>query len=625
MTSRKDIFSKYYASDIFNTNPNYCFSPTKPRLRLNRSTLENTKEDVFNIGKERRIERGNDRKKEKEKEPILSHSAEKRKKNLARIYGSDIFNTRKATSLEKRKGKQQFEKKTNKSTCFEEMKNNDEYVRDLKYYDKQHRGEKKTYNPGLYIETVSPQERYYNSYYGHNCEGVLPGTYLKSEGNMDEYKLNYIKKKMHLNRDERLFNDVGVDQKRKVGERAPRENRYPKKNFVYLYKNDKRRFVGLDEYPKNNCKINKQIQFESHIFSNDENSYIKTNQEIEGINDRIVREKNKHYHLNVLGQPIIRVNRNINLKNQAENKDYKIRPVDLNWNSPKAQIMFGAEHENNLYKTFGKNGPTSYQIKLYQFSDSGNRDTLSGEPKTPYLNMKRPKKDEIVNDEVSRNIEKMVNNIPNLNNRQKLEVKQKTSVLDCKSDDEWNNKAKTLKDFYKKGSQKRKIKEITEKPNNIDKKINENKDAGYHDYVITYSLKGNQFDKFEDHEIKNMFGKKGINVYDIHKNPFVKGNSNTINLKISGNDSNNQLNEKIKSIQDDLKKKNYRISIEKDDKNKKKGHRKINQSGSMGEFPKTTVNAGGTRFKIMPPEYKVRRGFIKEFAGINYGYKKLPQ
>lgn len=624
MTSRKDIFSKYYVSDIFNRNPEFYFSQNKPRLLLNRSTLENTKEDVFNIGKERRINRNNDQ--EKEKQPILSQSAEKRKKNLSRIYGSDIFNTKKSASIEKRKGKQQFKNiTTNRSTCFEGMKNNDEYIKELKYYTKKHHGEKKIYNPGLYIETVSPQERYYDSYYGHNCEGILPGSYLKSEGNIDEYKLNYIKKKMHLNKDERLFNDVGVDKKRKEGEKAPRENRYPKNNLNYLYKSDKRRFV--DEYPENNCKINKQIQFESHIFSNNGNSYIKTNQEIEDINERIVRERNKHYyHLNALGQPIIRVNRNINIKNPSENKVTKLRPADLNWNSPKAEVMFGSGHESDIYKTYGKKGPNSYQLKLYQFSDSGNRDTLSGEPKTPYLYMKRPKKDEIVNDEVSRNIEKMVNNIPNLNDRQKLEIKQKTSVLDCKSDDEWNNKSKTLKDFYKKGNKKLKNKEIAEKPNNMDKKINGNKDAGYHDYVIRYSLKGNQFDKFEEHEIKNMFGKKGINVYDIHKNPFVKGSSNTINLKVSGYDTNNQITEKIKLIQDDLIKKKYKISIEKDDKNKKKSIRRMmNQNESMGEFPKTTVNAGGTKFKIMPPEYKSKRGFIKEFSGINYGYKKLPQ
>ena len=149
MTSRKDIFSKYFASDIFNQNPNYGITPSKPRLRLNRSSLENTKEEVFNIGKERRINRNNDQ--NKENEPILCQSAERRKKNLAKIYGSDIFNIRKASSIERRRGKQKTKNTANRSTCFEEMKNNDEFKKDLNNYTKLHRGEKKPYNPGLYI------------------------------------------------------------------------------------------------------------------------------------------------------------------------------------------------------------------------------------------------------------------------------------------------------------------------------------------------------------------------------------------------------------------------------------------------------------------------------------------
>ena len=51
----------------------------------------------------------------------------------------------------------------------------------------------------------------FENYYGNNCEGVLPGTYLNSEGNIDDIKLNYIKKKINLHEDEKVFNDVGAD------------------------------------------------------------------------------------------------------------------------------------------------------------------------------------------------------------------------------------------------------------------------------------------------------------------------------------------------------------------------------------------------------------------------------
>ena len=628
MNSRKDIFNKYYASDIFNQDPNFGVTPTKPKPKLNRSSLETTKEEVFNIGKEKRINRNlNKNEENNEKEKILNHSAEKRRKNLSKLYGSDIFNTRKAASIERRRGKQINKNSTNKSTCFESMKNNQEYAKDLKYYTKQHRGEKKEYNPDLYLDIISPQERYFENYYGNNCEGVLPGTYLNSEGNIDDIKLNYIKKKINLHKDEKVFNDVGADKKRKEGENVQKEVRYVKNHPITVYKGDKRRFVDIDEFPENNCRINKQIQFESHIFTNEKNNFNKSNDDIKEINDRIDRERNKHYHINVLGQPIIRVNRNKDIEKNATNQ--KLRPANIKWNSPQAEVMFGRDHSSNIYKKYGPKGPNAYQLKLYQFSDSGNLDTLSGAEKSKYQNMERPKKEEALNNETTKKIEKMVDDLPNLNDRQKNNIKMRTSVLDCNDDNEWDNKAKTLNDFYKKGkNNKIKNKEITEKVNNIDKKPNNNKDYGFHDYVITYATKGNQFEKFDDNEIKNIFGKKGVSVYDIHKNPFSKGSYNTISLKILGNDNNNEISKKVKLVQDDLKKKNYKINIEKGkEKNHNKNNKRImnNPGAKIGIMPDISNNNGESKFKIMPTEYKNRKGFTKEFRGINFSYKKPNQ
>ena len=620
MTSRKDIFNKYYASDIFNQNPKFKIKQTKPKLRLNRSSLENTKEDVFNIGIEKRINRNNDQNNDKER--YLSQSAEKRRKKIAKIYGSDIFNTRKEEPIQRKKGKREVKNARSNSTCFEEMKNNEEYKKDLIYYYNEHRGQKKPFSPELYLETVSPQLRYYNNYYENHCEGILPSTYLKSEGNIDENKLRYIKRKMNLLKNERLFNDVGVDKKRKEGENPYLEIRYAKRNPINIYKGDKRRFVDLDEYPENNCRINKQIQFESHIFTNDKNNSNKTNEEIQEINDRIEREKHKHYHMDVLGRPIIRVNRN----NKIFSHDKNLSPANIRWSSPQAEIMFGTQHSRSMYKNFGPKGPNSYQIKLYQFADSENIDTLSGVEKPKYENMKRPKKDEAINDETTKKIIDMVNNLQNLNERQKLEIKMKTSVLDCKNDNDWENKVKTINDYYKNSKNKKiKNKEITEKVNNINKSTNDNKDYGFQDYVITYGNKGNQFEKFDDNELKKMFGTKGLNAYDIHKNPFPKGNYNTITLKVAGNGNNNEISKKVKLIQEDLNKKNYKVNIQKGgDKNHKKNNKRItnNPGGKIGIMPDSLTNSGGSKFKVMPNDYKKRKGFTKEFSGVNYEYKK---
>ena len=619
MTSRKDIFTKYFASDIFNQNPKFGIKQVKPKLRLNRSTLENTKEDVFNIGLEKRINRNNDQ--NIEKEQYISKSAEKRRKNISKIYGSDIFNTRKAPSL-KRKGKRVINQDRNNSTCFEEMKNNEEYRKDLQYYYKEHRGQKKEFIPGCYLETVSPQERYYDNYYENHCEGILLGSYLKSEGDIDESKLRYIKKKINLHKNERLFNDVGVDKKRKEGEKAYLEIRYAKRNPISMFRGDKRRFVDLDEYPENNCRINKQIQFESHIFTNDKNNYNKSNEEIEAINARIEREKHKHYHMDVLGQPIIKVNRN----NGIFSRDRNLSPANIKWSSPQAEIMFGTHHSKSIYDKFGSKGPNSYQIKLYQCSDSGNFDTLSGVQKPLYYNMKRPKKEEAINDETTEKIRELVNNLQNLNERQKQEIKMKTSVLDCKDDNDWENKLKNINDYYKNPKNKRKrSQEITEKVNSINKKTNDNKDYGFQDYVITYGNKGNQFEKFNDKDIKRMFGTKGLNAYDIRKNPFPKGNYNTITLKVSGSDNNNEISNKVKLVQEDLNKKNFRINIEKggNKNNKKSNKRMMNYLGpKIGIMPDSLTNYEGSKFKIMPNDYKKRKGFTREFNGVNYEYKK---
>jgi hypothetical protein len=626
MTSRKDIFNKYYVSDIFNRNPEFGNKEVKPKVRLNHSSLDITKEDVFNIGKEKRIQRGLYKNKNEPNDKGLTQGAIKRKKDLLKIYGSDIFNSRKSSSVERRRCKQHIDSNIHKSSLFNDPRNNEEYSNELKIYSKEHRGEKKEYDPDKYIETVTPQERYYRHIYENHAEGILPGTYLKSEGNIDESKLNYIKKKINLHKNERLFNDVGVDKKRKEGQNPLQELRYIKRHPLTTYNADRRRFVDLDEHPINNCRINKQIQFESHIFTNDKNNYTKTNKEIEEINERIEKERNKHYNLNVLGQPYIRVTLNKKIYNP---KQIKLRPANISWNSPKAEVMFGRDHSHDIYQIYGPRGPNAYQLKCYQFADSGNLDTLSGMEKTNYHSTERPKKDREINDENSQKIGAIVNNLPNLNEGQKLKVKNKISVMDCATDDEWDSKAKTLTDFYKKKghNHRAKNKEITEKVNNINKKTDDNRDHGYHNYVITYANKGNQFEKFDDRDIKNIFGAKGLTVCDIHKNPFPKGNYNNISFKIIGKD--NTISQKVKLVEDDLKKKNYKINIEKGAvKNNKKSTNRImsNPGGKVGIMPDYPDKRDNKfKLKVMPNDYKKRKGFTKEFAGINYAYKKPMQ
>ena len=556
MTSRKDFMQKYYFSDIFNLIDESSMGKTKPKLRLNHSSLEITKEDVFNIGKEKRISRNEN------KEIYSNHSVEKRKNNYEKIYGSDIFNLR-AKSVERRNGRHHMPQISNRSTCFDEMKNNEEYIKNFKEYIKEKRG-----------------------------EVDINKNNIKTVDNNDENEIRYIKNKR------------GNIEKEKTAEIISRnENNnilnFRRKRTASMYSSEKRKFVDLDEYRENNCKINKQLQFESHLFSNNDNNFFKTKEDIKEIND-------------------------INTK---------MKPANMNWDSLQSQVMFSPDYTKNLYKNYGPKGPTAYQRRLHQFADSDNIDTLSGLQKNDVPNfkyLKKPIPEEIKNKEEKNKIDKILNNIPNLSEGQKLEIKMKSSILDFRDEKERYNKEKELNDFLKKEKKKKII--IPEKINHINRNKDSNKRnkdiLAYNNYTITYGIRnGNNFDNFNDNEIKNIFGKKGLNVYDIHKNTFVNGNKyNIIDLKISENNKNDEINKKIKLIEEELIKKNYKLKIEKGNKSNKLKNTINNPGGKIAIMKENTTNKKEeAKFKIMPNEYKAKRGFTKQFSGINYSYKNPNQ
>lgn len=592
MASRKYILGKYRSSDIFNLVDDSTIGETKPKLRLNRSTLENTKEQVFNIGKEKRISRN------VEKDLYRNHSAEKRKINYDKIYGSDIFNL-KSKSVERRKERHHMPNINNRSTFFEEMKNNEEYVKNFKEYTKEKRG---YFNDEKHNKSVEERNIYENNI-----------RYIKKRGfNVETEKDNHI---IHRNKNNNELN-------------------FKKKHPLTLYKSERRQFIGLDECPVNNCKINKQIQFESHLFSSEDNTYKKSKQEIQEINTRINQIKNEKDNYNVLSQPKIRVNRikrnhNDNIFSSMDNLHKKIPPADMKWDSLQSQVMFSPDYTKKLYSNYGPKGPSAYQRRLYQFADSDNLDTLSGLKKSDnqdYRYLKKPKKDEAKNAEEQKRIDKMVENIPYLSEGKKLEFKMNKSILDFRDENEWLNKEKDLNDFLKKP--KKKKKGITDKINHNQNLLNQKGENNkeYHYYTITYGTKGNSFENYNENEIKNLFGKKGINVYDIHKNNFCKGKINTIELKVSGNNNSDEINKKMKLIQDELNKKNYKVKIEKGNKSNNIKKFVNNPGGKIGIMKDNLSNKKEEPiFKIMPNDYRAKRGFTKQFAGINYSYKNPNQ
>ena len=586
MASRKEYFGKYYSSDIFNLIQKSPIDETKPKLRLNRSTLENTKEDLFNIRKEKRINRNEN------KDIYFNNSAEKRKINYEKIYGSDIFNLR-AKSVEKRNGRHHMPNIANKSTCFEEMKNNEEYIKEFKQYTKEKRGD---------------DDNKYN---------------IKTMENNNKNELKYIKRRKT---DIESQNNKGLINHNKNSNSILN---FRKKHPLTLYSTQKRHFVDLDECRENNCAINKQLQFESYLFSNQDNNYIKSQEDINEINARINKRKHTPNNFNILGQPIIRVNRKKNFNDNihssmCELHPKKIGPSNMTWDNPSSEVMYSPDYTKNLYKNYGPKGPTAYQRRLHQFADSDNLDTLSGLKKNygnNFKNVKKPKTDEIKNKEEQKKIEKILEGVPNLSEGKKILIKMNSSILDFNDDKELEKKTKDLNNFLKK--EKTKKKEITDKINHIDnKKIANNKN--FDNYIITYGIKGgNNFEKYNENEIKNIFGKKGINVYDIHKNNFARGRSyNTIELKIAGDNINNDLNKKIKLIQDDLIKKNCKVKIEKIKKSNNIKKTVTNPGGKIAIMKENIINKKEeNKYKMMPNEYKTKSNFTKQFSGINYSYK----
>ena len=163
--SKKDTYMKYLGSDIFNLNQNEikkeAYETAKGRKIHPR--IENTKEDLFNIGKKKRIKRNI-----LKNEEILSKSVEKKHKNY---YGdSDIFFQKHPTSCERRKGVKFVPSILNKSTYLYENRNLEEYANDLKDYEILHRVDQNSYNPEKYFNKISTEERYFKAFYDDNIK-----------------------------------------------------------------------------------------------------------------------------------------------------------------------------------------------------------------------------------------------------------------------------------------------------------------------------------------------------------------------------------------------------------------------------------------------------------------------
>ena len=546
--AKNNAYKKYFGSDIFNQNSNFNekesnnFSTHKKQFHI----PQNTKEDLFNIGKQKRIKR--DLLKNKER---LSKSVEKKKQNQRE---SDIFFLKKSSSCEKRKGVKFIPSILNKKSALYELRNVDDYTNYIKNYELMHRDNNNTYNPETYINKITPDERYFRAYYYDNIS-------MNNDNNKkDEQLEKFIHDRKYLKNEISKLNDSVCDRK----EGLIQEKRYiPQKRNK---SEEKRFFADSKHFPRHNCKINRQIQMESNIFNNNTLEDKDYFHEAKEIYYRIEKANKK--------QKLIK---NYNINNTS-NKIHK-NNINSEFN----------EYSNNTIANVGR-------IKnFYNINKNRKYDLITGKERIQPIRVinKNTEKNE------NKKILDMLESIPNLSTQNKLGIKMKLSALEFNDEKDISKKCHELKNFYKADNsvKKRKKKDITLKINDKNNNIifnNDNlKKKPSEKYVMTY-LSKSKFDKFDSNELKNIFEKKGVHVYDIHdKNTFTGRNLNAVSFKLKGENEN-----KIQSIENDLKKENYKVKIKKDNNFKEQ----INK------------NKEEKRFKLMPKEVLKRKGFLRQYA-----------
>ena len=623
--SRKQIYDKYFNSNIFNNDPALAAKIPKVRTRISQSSLLKTKDDLFNTENPT------------QKSPLTKKGV-KRLGVYSKLYGSDIFNKTNPNLTQKKSGVKKIRNANNFSSCFDSMKNLEEYKNNLKSYTKEKRTEKKNFKPDdKYINNETPAERYYKEMYEHNGSNILPERCFSADKCTKE---KYANKKKNMKNEETKLNDEISELKLK-----PKINKkiYVKKKNKWTEDNSGNyHFIDNKKNPVNNAKINKQIYLQSNLFKNEDEknndnfSEKKKMKTLEQINNRIEEEKsriqrNNRYHFSPQEKRRDLSGNDRMIYGSVHSKWEKSK---IDWLNPQTEIMFGTQQSKDLKKEFGPKGPNAFQRKLNQLADSKNIDTINENQKEPINKIIKPQAQEITNDQGNAKWNEVVEKIPNLSPDKKLKIKQNATNSVLNDENNFENKAKTLTNFYTNPNMtsitKKPKKEVTDKigkkknMNNSNKKPEKKSEHDFTDYVLTYATKGN-FEKFGENEIKNLFEKNGVHIYDIHKNMFDKGTYNMVKFKVRDDkEGQDALNQKITNIEKDLGK-NYKVKINKEKKKNLKINSKnfvSNPGAKLGILNENIGVHNNAKYTKIPDNIKNKKSFSRQFEQINYGYKK---
>ena len=597
---KRTVFKRYHDSDIFNLKNDYKLNKSSnPSKNLTtQSSLEQTKNDLFNT---------------LENQKTFKTKPIKKKIYVQNYLNTDIFKPDFMDSDREKNKKQR--KNINASSCFDGVLNNEEYKKDLNNYTNAHRSKKKDYNVDKYFNKISAIGRYYTELYGDEKSGVFPPNKIITsktmknsptkkatinsvfKNNLKDFemrkrniKLNNINFDLSANGKNKLYNSTEQVKNKTV--------RFNKKK-VDLYgqnldnKNNRNIIKNKDEI-KYNSKLYKQLEIQSNIFGEEKKdinskmyNYIKNkNEEIKNkikLKEKIKREKEE------INNKINEQNKN----NSTLNKNIwggthcRWQKSNMDWKDPGTQVLF------KKTKTIGdlNNGKeeTAFQRKILDMGDSDDIDIISERKKFLNIDIDKYRTKKIINND--NNVEQakeILNTMPNntLNTYQKMRIINNdlttSNFLNNSTNENLNKMFKRINNNIKSErlSKSKKKKDnfikIMGKNSNIKEKYTINKNINkkmYDDYSLIYSTKANNtLDKFNNLDIKKIFGEKGIHIFDIKKNELNIGDMNKIKFKIRESEDENikTLEEKIKLVEIDLNKNKYKVKIKKEEDIKKR-------------------------------------------------------
>jgi hypothetical protein len=281
---------------------------------------------------------------------------------------------------------------------------------------------------------------------------------------------------------------------------------------------------------------------------------------------------------------------------------------------------------------------------MNQLSDSNYKDTINESIKVNRKNTNFRKRDKYLSN--LEQIDEILNDIPTLKYDKKKQILFYSNTTGLNGESNIDKNLTNYNKYHKINLDKKVKKEPTikimskESQNHIDNKKKEQKFCSnlnkydtynIHDYILSYDTrkvvkgKNNIFNKLDENEVKLLFSKNGLHIYDIKKNIFNHGKYNTIKFKVRENEGEQALNEKIKKIENIFNEKECKVNIKKEEeKNVKKNLRNVAKAPFTKRFifiNENDKNNSKLNEKNKNKTFRKNTAFSNQYGITNSNYK----